>query len=117
VSWEGRDGKGDNKEKPSIVVQVCNSSTLEAEAGRSRVQGQYGLYSKTLAQKTWESQASMAHTYNPCYSGGRDQKDQSLNEASPGKQFTTLYLENTQNNKGLAQWLKQYSNCLASMKP
>jgi hypothetical protein len=41
-----------------MMVQVCNPSTGEAEAGGSQVQVQSGLYSETLSQtkqtkKTW----------------------------------------------------------------
>jgi hypothetical protein len=34
-----------------MVAHGCNTSTQEAEAGESRVQGHPGLYSKTLSQK------------------------------------------------------------------
>jgi hypothetical protein len=34
-----------------MVVHTCNSSTQEAEAGKSQVQGPPGLHSKTLTQK------------------------------------------------------------------
>jgi hypothetical protein len=34
-----------------LVMQTCNPSTLEAEAGRLRVQGQPGLHSDSLTQK------------------------------------------------------------------
>jgi hypothetical protein len=37
--------------EPGVMVQACNSSTAEVETGRSRVQGQPGLYSRTLSQK------------------------------------------------------------------
>jgi hypothetical protein len=33
-----------------MVVRACNSSTQEAEAGTSGVQGQPGLYRETLSQ-------------------------------------------------------------------
>jgi hypothetical protein len=34
-------------------------------------------------------------------------------EASLGKQFARPYLKNTQYKKGLVEWLKWYSTCLA----
>jgi hypothetical protein len=36
---------------PGLVMLDCDSSTLEAEAGRLRVQGQSGLHIKTLSQR------------------------------------------------------------------
>jgi hypothetical protein len=34
-----------------MVVQICNASNLEAEAGGSQIQSQPGLHSETLSQK------------------------------------------------------------------
>jgi hypothetical protein len=42
--------------------------------------------------KEYFSQALVAHTCDPSYSGGKDQEDQF--EASLGKQFVRPYLEN-----------------------
>jgi hypothetical protein len=50
---------------------------------------------------------AVTHTCYPSYSGGRDQKDQL--EASPGRQFTRPYLEETHHKKGLMEWLKVYA--------
>jgi hypothetical protein len=44
------------------------------------------------------SQALVTHAYNPSYSGGRDQEDQSLKPAQANK-FKRLYLENTHHKK------------------
>jgi hypothetical protein len=53
----------------------------------------------------WEiGLGTVAHTYNPSYSGRRDQEG--WFKASPDKQFTRPYLENAQHKKGLAEWLK-----------
>jgi hypothetical protein len=46
------------------------------------------------------SQALVAHTYNPNYSGGRDQED--WVQSQPGQ----LVLRKTLHKKGLAEWLK-----------
>jgi hypothetical protein len=35
-----------------MVVHACSPSTKETEPGRSQIQGQLGLHSKTLSQKT-----------------------------------------------------------------
>jgi hypothetical protein len=35
-----------------VVDQACNPSTLEVETGGYRVQGQSGLHSQTVSQKT-----------------------------------------------------------------
>jgi hypothetical protein len=50
------------------------------------------------------SQALVAHTCNPSYSGGRDQEDQ----GSKPVQANNLrpYLEKTHHKKGLVEWLK-----------
>jgi hypothetical protein len=46
---------------PSMLVYACNPNTQEAEAGRLRVWGQCGLYSKTQKKKkkkvqVWEKE-------------------------------------------------------------
>jgi hypothetical protein len=51
------------------------------------------------------SQASVAHSYNPSYSGDRDQEDFGLKLAL-GKKFVRLYLKNTHHKKGLVEWFK-----------
>jgi hypothetical protein len=55
---------------------------------------------RALNRTNW---ALVAHTYNPSYSGGRDQEDCGLKLALD-KQFVRPYLENTQHKK--AEWLK-----------
>jgi hypothetical protein len=61
-----------------------------------------GLYQKKK-QKTRNSQAPVAHTYNPSYSEGRDQEDRSSKPAL-GKQLMRPYLKNNQHKKGLTEW-------------
>jgi hypothetical protein len=39
-----------NQRKLGVVVFTCNTSTQEAEAGRSEVLGQPGLHKETLSQ-------------------------------------------------------------------
>jgi hypothetical protein len=46
------------------------------------------------------SQAPVAHTYNPSYSGGRDQEDHSLKPA--GQMFERPYLDKTCHKKRAA---------------
>jgi hypothetical protein len=59
-----------------------------------------------LTAKRYPSQAPVVHTYNPSYSGGRDQEDHGLKPA-PDKQFSRSHLKNTQHKAGLMEWLKQ----------
>jgi hypothetical protein len=47
---------------------------------------------KTSIIKYIFSQALLAHTCKPSYSGGRDQEDQ-CSEPSPGKEFIRPYLK------------------------
>jgi hypothetical protein len=47
---------------------------------------------------------------------GRDQEDHRLKPA-PGQQFERPYLKDTQYKKGLVEWLKWQSACLAIVKP
>jgi hypothetical protein len=48
--------------------------------------------------KKHSSQAPVAHTYNPSYSGGRDRKDHGSKPAL-GKQFARPYLKNIHHKK------------------
>jgi hypothetical protein len=61
---------------------------------------------KRAKQKQQTSQELVAHTYNPSYSGGREQEDQ-VSKPTRGKQLKRPYLKNIQHKKGLADWLKQ----------
>jgi hypothetical protein len=55
-------------------------------------------FPKLLGYKTYKiSRAPLVHAYNSSYSGSRGQ----WFKASPSKQFTRPYLENTQHKKGL----------------
>jgi hypothetical protein len=45
----------------------------------------------------------VTHTYNPSYSGGRDQEDPG---SKPAKWFLRPYLEKTLHKIGLVEWLK-----------
>jgi hypothetical protein len=45
------------------------------------------------------------HTYNPSYSGGRDQEDHGLKPA-PGNSSTRPYLEKNHHKKRLVEWFK-----------
>jgi hypothetical protein len=47
----------------------------------------------------------MAHTCNPSYSGGRDQKDCGSKPAQANSSVRA-YLEETHHKKGLVEWLK-----------
>jgi hypothetical protein len=48
-AWKGLQPEHTSRnEQPGVVVHACNPSTLNIEAGGLRVQGQAGLYSKTL---------------------------------------------------------------------
>jgi hypothetical protein len=47
----------------------------------------------------------MAHSYNPRYSGGRDQKDQGSKPARANSS-TRTYLEKSFTKIGLVKWLK-----------
>jgi hypothetical protein len=49
--------------------------------------------------------ALVAHTCNPRYSGGRDQKDHSSKSAQ-AKLFIRPYLDKTHHKKALMEWLK-----------
>jgi hypothetical protein len=50
-------------------------------------------------------QGAMAHTYNPRYSGGRDQEDCGLKSAR-AKQFGRSISKKPITKKGLVEWLK-----------
>jgi hypothetical protein len=53
-------------------------------------------------KKSW---ASVAHTYNPSYSGGRDEEDGSSKSAQPNGSKDPISKENHHKN-GLVRWLK-----------
>jgi hypothetical protein len=58
----------------------------------------------------------VAHTCNPSYSGGGDQEDQVLKPAQANKsQDPISKIFNIK--KGLMEWLKRHSTCLASVRP
>jgi hypothetical protein len=61
---------------------------------------------KRCVKKNKNNWVLVAHTYNPSFSGGKDQKDHGSKSAL-SKQFTRSYLENIQQKKGLAEWLQQ----------
>jgi hypothetical protein len=61
-------------------------------------------------------QVLVAHICNPSYSGGRDQVDHGLKPAQANSSKKS-YLKNTITKKGLADWLKYWSTCLASKGP
>jgi hypothetical protein len=42
--------------QPSVVVHTYKPSTQQAEAGRSKVQGQHGLHSENMSRKEKEKQ-------------------------------------------------------------
>jgi hypothetical protein len=48
----------------------------------------------------------VAHPCNPGYSGGRDQEDCCVSEASQDKEFWRPYLEKNHHRKGLVEQLK-----------
>jgi hypothetical protein len=61
-----------------------------------------------LQEKEW-SQAPVADTCHPSYSGDRVQEDQDLRPAQANSSLKTLSKKNNNNNlytKGLAEWLK-----------
>jgi hypothetical protein len=51
------------------------------------------------------SRAPVAHTYNPSYSGGRDQEDWGL-KPTQANSYETLSQKNPTPKKGLVGWLK-----------
>jgi hypothetical protein len=51
------------------------------------------------------SQALVAHTYNPSYSGGRDQEDHG-SKPTWANSFVKPYLEKPFTKIGLVEWLK-----------
>jgi hypothetical protein len=55
----------------------------------------------TLCLKLAASQALVAHSYNPRYSGGRDQEDLGSKQI-----VKRTYLEKTLHKRGLAEWFK-----------
>jgi hypothetical protein len=63
-----------------MVIPVCNPSIQEAE-GKVESQANLGYITvrkegrKKGGREEKESQAPVAHTCNPSYSGGRDQED------------------------------------------
>jgi hypothetical protein len=59
----------------------------------------------TKKKKNKTSWTPLAHTYNPSYSGGRDQEDHG-SKSAPGKQFSRSYLKENHHKKGLVKWLK-----------
>jgi hypothetical protein len=50
----------------------------------------------------------VAHTYNPSYSGGRDQEDFSSKPAQANSSASP-YLEKSHHKKGLVEWLKVWT--------
>jgi hypothetical protein len=48
----------------------------------------------------------VADTYNPSYSGGRDQKDRSLKPAQANSSQESILKKKTSQKKGLVEWLK-----------
>jgi hypothetical protein len=62
----------------------------------------------------------VVYTYNPRYSGGRDQEDHGLRPAWRKMKVRPMspYLRNTQHKKSrLPEWLKWKSACLESVSP
>jgi hypothetical protein len=51
------------------------------------------------------SQASLAHAYNPSYSGGKDEEDHSLKPVWANSLRDSL-LKKNHHNKGPMEWLK-----------
>jgi hypothetical protein len=49
--------------------------------------------------------APLAHTYNPSYSGGRDQEDRGSNPAQANSSQDPISKQN-HHKKGLVEWLK-----------
>jgi hypothetical protein len=54
---------------------------------------------------TFYSKALVSYSYNPSYSGGRDQENCGLKPAQANS-FERRYLKKTLHNKELAEWLK-----------
>jgi hypothetical protein len=71
----------------------------------SSVNGQLSMLLCFLSKLPKSSQAPVAHTCNPSYSGGRDQEDHGCKPAWE-KLLLRPYLEKTHHRKGLEEWLK-----------
>jgi hypothetical protein len=71
------------------------------------------LSNQEIMSRIWEP---VAHTYNPAYTGSRNQEDHSSKPARANSRTLTQEKNITQ-KKGLSEWLMCYSTCLASMKP
>jgi hypothetical protein len=52
---------------PGTVMNAYNPSTWKAEAGRSPVQGQFGLHSEPISKKPLEGGVSGDQIQNLCY--------------------------------------------------
>jgi hypothetical protein len=59
---------------PSMLVYACNPNTQEAEAGRLRVWGQCGLYSKTQKKKKKKSRCGRRRLEDHCWRPARAKK-------------------------------------------
>jgi hypothetical protein len=85
-------------------VYTYNSNTQEAEAGGTTVASQPGVQRETLSQKE-ESRVPVAPAYNPSYSGGRDQEDNS-SKIAPVNSCRDPISKKPITKKGLVEWLK-----------
>jgi hypothetical protein len=66
--------------------------------------------------KCASSQVLVGYTCNPIYSGGRNQEDGGSRPGWANNSRDTIS-KNTKHQKGLMEWLKWYSVCLASVRP
>jgi hypothetical protein len=63
------------------------------------------LHPEKLSFKREGGQVLVAHSCNPCYSGGRDQEDHGSKPAQANSS-TRSYLKKILHKKGLVEWLK-----------
>jgi hypothetical protein len=68
------------------------------------------------SQKWQEEPGTGGHACYPSYSGGRDKEDHGWRPAQTNSSQDPS-LENTQHKKGLVEWSRGKSTCLASVRP